>query len=784
MEKLTLKQKITENLKCNYCTDIKNASVHQLHDAVAKTVMGEIADQWQHDTQSRDEHRQACYLSAEFLMGRAIYNNLYCSGLLSEVTDILNEAGINIAEFEEIEDAALGNGGLGRLAACFLDSAATLKVPLTGYGIRYRYGLFKQYIHNGFQGEKADAWIGQGDAWSVRKDADSVTVSFGDSAVLAVPYDTPIIGYKAASIGTLRLWQAESAEGFNFTEFDKQEYEKASEDIIESEAISNVLYPNDNYQKGLRLRLKQQYFFVSASIQDLFRKYKKRYGSDMSHFAESFAIQLNDTHPTVAIPEIIRILMFNEGLTFEAAFEIASKTCSYTNHTVLSEALEKWDEKLFKSVIPVIYEIVKLINRKLITFLKSIGQNDKQINEKLIIDGGRIHMARMAIFGGRFVNGVAALHTQILKDEALKEWCEIFPERFQNKTNGITPRRWLGLCNPELGSLITEKIGDGWQADLDRLTDLKKFVDDKSTIARFIEIKNTKKKQLSDYILKTEGVFIDPGFVFDVQVKRLHEYKRQLLNAFSIMDFYFQIKEKKLPDLTPTAFIFGAKAAPAYDRAKGIIKYINCVADLMNNDPDTKDKLKVIFLTNYNVSYAEKIIPAADISEQISTAGLEASGTGNMKLMANGAVTLGTWDGANVEITEKAGWENEYIFGARVEEIAKIRPTYKPKEKIYYTNERVKRVVNTLVDGTFNDGDTGLFGNLFNSLINGASWHKPDNYFLLTDLEGYADTKLRALYDYKNREIFAKKCWMNICNCGFFSSDRTIRQYAEELWKL
>jgi starch phosphorylase len=451
----------------------------------------------------------------------------------------------------------------------------------------------------------------------------------------------------------------------------------------------------------------------------------------------------------------------------------------------MAEALEKWDAKLFKSVIPVIYEIVLMINEHLVKYLKSIGQSPEQINAKLIYDGSRVHMARMAIFGGSYVNGVAALHTEILKKDALKEWYEIFPDRFQNKTNGVTPRRWLGLCNPELSSLITEKIGDGWQVELDRLENLKKFVDDTATIHRFIDIKADKKRQLAAYIKKMDGIDIDPTWIFDVQVKRLHEYKRQLLNAFSVMDLYFQIKDNRLPDLHPTVFIFGAKAAPAYRRAKGIIKYINCVADLVNNDPQTKDKLKVVFLSNYNVSYAEKIIPAADISEQISTAGTEASGTSNMKFMLNGAVTLGTWDGANIEITEKAGWENEYIFGCRVEEIERIRPTYRPKEKIYNTNNRVKRVVNTLVDFTFNDGDTGMFGELYNSLVNGTSWHRPDNYFLLADLEGYVDTKLRALYDYKNsRYVFAKKCWMNIANGGFFSSDRAVKEYALDLWKL
>jgi starch phosphorylase len=782
LDKQQLTEKIAENLRCSFCTDFENATPRELHDAVAKTVMGDIAAQWQGDIARRSEKRRALYLSAEFLMGRAVYNNLYCAGVLSDVKAILSEKGIDISLFEEIEDAALGNGGLGRLAACFLDSAASLDVPLTGYGIRYRYGLFKQYISNGFQGETADAWIGQGDAWSVRREKDAVRVDFGAESVMAVPYDMPIIGFNRKSVGTLRLWQAESLKGFDFSEFDKQEYTAAHTSEIEAEAISDVLYPNDNYEKGRELRLKQQYFFVSATIKDTFKKYKERFGSDMSHFSEMFAIQLNDTHPTVAIPEIIRILMFNEGLTFEAAFEIARNTCSYTNHTVLAEALEKWDGTIFRKICPVIYEIVMMIDKKLRNDLERMGKTDLKAYE--IYDGNRIHMARMAIYGGRFINGVAALHTDILKKDALKEWYEIYPDRFQNKTNGITPRRWLGLCNPELSALITDKIGGGFETELDKLEGLRKFVDDKDTISRFIDIKKHKKIQLAEHIKKYEGVTLSPDFIFDVQVKRLHEYKRQLLNAFSIMDLYFKIIDGKLPDLAPTAFIFGAKAAPAYRRAKGIIKYINCVADLVNNDPRSKDKLKVLFLQNYNVSYAEKIIPAADISEQISTAGLEASGTGNMKFMLNGAVTLGTYDGANVEIVEKAGWENEYIFGCRVEEIDAIKATYRPKEKIYYKNERVKRVINTLVDGTFNDGDTGMFGDLYNGLINGTSWHKPDNYFLLADMEGYVDTKLRALYDYKNKEVFAKKCWMNIAAAGFFSSDRTIEQYRDELWML
>lgn len=785
MDKLKFKEKISENLMTDARTDIKNASPGQLHNAVARAVMGDIMPLWNETENRHNSRRRAYYLSAEYLMGRAVFNNLYCAGLLNEAKEIFSEQGIDIACLEEIEDAALGNGGLGRLAACFLDSAAACDIPLNGYGIRYKYGLFKQSIGNGFQQESADAWLDEcGDAWSVRAEKDAVIVEFADQTVKAVPYDMPIIGFNRKAVNTLRLWQAESVSGFDFRKFDDQDYIGASESNIMADAINDVLYPNDNTDKGRRLRLKQQYFFVSASVQDIIRRYKAKHGSDFSHFAEEYALQLNDTHPTVAIPELIRLFMFKEEMSFKEAFDIVQKTCNYTNHTVLGEALEKWNIDLFKSVIPTVYEIILMINEHLKKYLASIGQNEGQIKEKLIVDGGVIHMARMAIFASSHTNGVAALHTDILKKDVLKNWYEIFPERFQNKTNGITPRRWLGLCNPELSGLITEKIGSGWETDLDRLSELKKFVNDGSVIRRFMDIKHEKKVQLCKFIKEHEGVEISPDFVFDIQAKRLHEYKRQLLNAFSIMDLYFQIKDHKLPDLQPTAFIFGAKAAPAYRRAKGIIKYINEIAKLVNNDPETRDKLKVLFVQNYNVSYAEKLIPAADISEQISTAGLEASGTGNMKFMLSGAVTLGTYDGANVEIVEEAGWENEYIFGARVEEIEAIKPTYNPKEKIYYRNERVKRVINTLVDGTFNDGDTGMFGELFNSLINGASWHKPDNYFLLTDLEGYVDTKLRALYDYKNREMFSKKCWMNIACAGKFSSDRTVRQYAEELWKL
>lgn len=779
-----LREKISGYLSLKYRTGIKDASAIQLHEAASAAVMEEIIPLWNESEACHSRKRRAYYLSAEFLMGRAIHNNLFCAGILDEVKDIFKDNGLDFSLMEEIPDAALGNGGLGRLAACFLDSAAALDIPLNGYGILYKYGLFRQTIEGGFQKEFPDEWMSSGENLCIRREDDAVIVNFAGQSVRAVPYDMPVIGYKRKSVNTLRLWKSESIKGFDFAAFDGHDYSGAFEDITNAEALSAVLYPNDNSEKGLRLRIKQQYFFVSASVQDIVRRYKAKNGGDFGGFADSFSVQLNDTHPSVAIPELIRILMFKEGMTFDGAFEIALKTFNYTNHTVMSEALEKWGTDLFKSVVPVIYEIILMIDAKLRGYLKSIGHSASQAEQMAIVSGGLIHMARLAVFGSSYTNGVAALHTAILKKDALNDWFEIFPERFQNKTNGITPRRWLAVCNPELTELITEKIGDGFLLNLSELTGLKRFVDDKETIRRFIEIKRTKKLQLCEYIEAREGISLDPDFIFDMQIKRLHEYKRQLLNAFSVMDIYFQIKEKKLPDLHPTAFIFGAKAAPAYKRAKGIIKYINEVAALVNGDPETKDRLKVLFVSNYNVSYAEKLIPAADISEQISTAGLEASGTGNMKFMLNGAVTLGTYDGANVEIVEEAGWENEYIFGCRVEELEAIRPNYKPKAKIYLANQRVQRVVNTLVDGTFNDGDTGMFGELFNSLIHGTSWHKPDNYFILADLEGYIDTKLKALYDYKNKEVFAKKCWMNIACSGKFSSDRTVGEYAKEIWRV
>ena len=781
---ITMEQ-ITELSRSAFCTAPKHLTTPQLHLVVGKAVMGEIAQNWSRSRKKHAEGRRAYYFSAEFLMGRMIYNNLYCAGILDEVKSLLKSKGIDINQFEEIEDAALGNGGLGRLAACFLDSAATQEVPLDGYGIFYRYGLFKQLIKDGYQVEVADDWLKNPDPWCIRRDDQSQIVQFADSTVVAVPYDMAIIGYGTKNINTLRLWQAEPVEGFDFLAFNDGRYDDAVKNKNNCENISKVLYPNDNSYEGKILRLKQQYFFSSASLQDIIRRYKKKYDTDFSHFAEMTTIQLNDTHPVVSIPELIRLLQ-NEGVDFDQAFDIAQKTFNYTNHTVMAEALEKWDTGLMKMIIPEVYAIIERINERQWNDLKYKGVEEHNINAMGIIRDGKVHMARLAMYVSSYVNGVAWIHTEILKNDVLKEWYWVYPERFQNKTNGITQRRWLGLCNPELASFITDRIGSGWLKDMSKMEKLGAHINPDS-VKEFNKIKLAKKKQLAAYVKKMDGVEINPKFIFDIQVKRLHEYKRQLLNAFSIMWIYFRIKSGQLPDFQPTCFIFGAKAAPGYKRAKAIIKYINEIANLVNNDPDTKDKLQVVFVSNYNVSYAEKLVVAADISEQTSTAGTEASGTGNMKFMFNGAVTLGTYDGANVEIAQQAGEENEYIFGGRVEDIERLKKEGYDARALYNGNPMIKRVVDTLIDGTFSDGGAqgeGSFAELHNALINGTNWHHADHYFLLYDLEDYVAKKLQANTDYKDRVAFGTKCLKNVAHCGIFSSDRTILQYAEEIWKV
>lgn len=775
------KANVCDYLKLNYDKTVATATTSELYAAVACAGIAEVGHDFTEKAKNADGKKVA-YLSAEFLIGRMTYNNLLNLGLLEKYTELMDEYKRNTRELEDIDDPATGNGGLGRLAACFLDSGATNGINLNGYGIRYRYGLFKQSFKNGFQTEEPDDWTKFGDPWSIRHDEDKILVHFKDDDVYAVPYDMPVIGYGGKKINFLRLWQAEPVQEFDFDMFNNQNYAKEATKRNNAFAISAVLYPNDSMKAGKQLRLKQQYFFSSASVQDMVRTYKKKYGDDFRHFADEYAIQLNDTHPTVAIPELIRILMEEEGLSFAKSFKIARETFAYTNHTIMAEALEKWDVALFKSVIPHVYKYVQMIQKALRKDLEKLNHEGFDADQYNIIDGNLIHMARMAIYGSHSTNGVAALHTEILKNDALKEWYKIYPERFNNKTNGITQRRWLALCNMELSGFITENIGQGWITDLDRLKKLAPLADNKKTIKQFNEIKHIKKIQLAEYIRENEGITIDPSFIYDIQIKRLHEYKRQLLNAFSILDIYYGLKEGRIKDFMPMCFIFGAKAAPGYFRAKSIIKFINEIANLVNNDPDVKDKLKVVFVQNYNVSYAEKLVTAADISEQISTAGTEASGTGNMKLMLNGAVTLGTYDGANVEIVQEAGEENNYIFGNRVEDIEKLKADGYNSRKIYEKNKRLKKVVDTLVDGTFDDGGTGGFKELYTSLLEGASWHKPDHYFIFADFDSYVEAKLRANKDYKDREAFGKKCLLNVAAAGKFSSDRTIRQYTEEVW--
>ncbi|MBB2182560.1 glycogen/starch/alpha-glucan phosphorylase [Lachnospiraceae bacterium MD1] len=772
------KANVNAVLDLDYGVSIKEANTIQLYNAVSKAAMKSLGKNWSLEANGK----KVCYLSAEFLIGRMIYNNLYNMGLLNQFFELMSENNLDIRIFEDIEDAALGNGGLGRLAACFLDSGATLGITLNGYGIRYKYGLFKQYFENGFQMEMPDDWQRFGDPWSVRKEEEKVRIDFKNQSVYAVPYDTPVIGYGDKKVNTLRLWQAEPIESFDFELFNEQKYDKASKNRNEAEAISSLLYPNDSTNQGKKLRLKQEYFFSSATLQDMKRKYKKKYGDDFNRFSAEYAIQLNDTHPVIAIPEFIRLMMEEEGISFAKALRIAKETFAYTNHTVMSEALEKWNATLFKAVVPQVYKYITMIQKALVKELKTFGKvTTEEQKPYLIIDNNTIHMAKLAIYASHSTNGVAQLHTDILKKDALKEWYEIYPERFNNKTNGITQRRWLALANMELSGFITDKIGSSWVTNLDHLKELEKFANDKIVIKQFGDIKRIKKRQLADYIYKKEGIRIDPDFIFDIQVKRLHEYKRQLLNAFSILDIYYGLKEGRITEFNPTVFLFGAKAAPGYYRAKGIIKYINEIAKMIDDDASVKDKLKVVFVSNYNVSYAEKLTPAADISEQISTAGTEASGTGNMKFMLNGAVTLGTYDGANVEIVDQAGEENNYIFGARVEDIEAIKNDYDPM-KLYKQHPRIKKVLDTLIDGTFDDGGTGMFQELYESILTGASWHKPDHYYLLLDFLPYCETKLRVNADYSDTFTFRRKCFLNTANAGKFSSDRTIRDYANEIW--
>lgn len=760
-------KEIEELMRLEYQIDVKEANVKQLYNVISKLIMLKVSNDW-HNTRCSDI-KKCGYLSAEFLIGRLVYANLLNMKMTEDVKNSLANFYIDLNEFEEVEDAALGNGGLGRLAACFLESAATKGIPLDGYGIRYRFGLFKQNFINGFQNEEADDWLKWGDPFSIRRDEDARIVEFSDMKVKAIPYDMPVIGYDSKVVNTLRLWQSEAYEDFDFKAFDNMQGSENAINEYNAKEITAVLYPNDNTYLGKVLRLRQEYFMVSASLQDVLAKYKTKKHS-LKDIAKYQIFQLNDTHPTLAIPEYLRLLQ-KEGLSFNEALEICHQSFNFTNHTIMGEALEKWPVEMLEKYLPdVLTEIIKL---------QDIIDNTLDNTKYYIIKDNLVHMANLAIFVAAKVNGVAEIHTNILKADTFKDWYNLYPDKFENVTNGITPRRWLVLNNPNLTKEICSLIGDKWICNLDELSKVKSYVTDKRFLEKFKIIKQKNKKILSDYIYKHDNILIPTDFMFDVQVKRLHEYKRQLLNAFSILYIYYGIKDGSIKNFKPTAFIFGAKSAPGYYMAKAIIKYINTIADLVNNDPEVSKILKVVFVANYNVSYAEKIVCAADLSEQISMAGMEASGTSNMKFMLNGTPTIGTLDGANVEIAEEAGFNNNYIFGLNVREVAKVKENYNPYE-LLENNPKLKRVVESLIDGTLDDLGSGVFKAIYDSLLNG---NNPDNYLVLADFDSYIKTKLIANQDY-GRDIFYEKCLINMASAAKFSSDRSILDYNKLIWHL
>jgi starch phosphorylase len=780
VDKQKIKEGIERYLKVKHGVKLKDAQDYEIFNAVSLTILEEIIDYWNATTETYSKGRMAYYLSAEFLMGRALGNNLMNLGLYDEVKEALKELNIDLNKIEEIEeDAGLGNGGLGRLAACFVESAATLNMPLVGYGIRYSNGLFKQNIENGFQTECEDTWLKYGEAWSIRKDDEVQIIQYSDMTVKAVPYDVPIIGYGTKNINTLRLWQCEALREFDFNLFNNQQYIEAVSARNKAEDISRVLYPNDTAEAGKILRLRQQYFFSSASMKDIIKKHKSKFGNNFSEFAKYNVAQLNDTHPTISILEFIRILVDEEKVAFWDALSIAKEFFGYTNHTILAEALEKWDTRLIERLFPRILQIAYQVDDALMNELRKKGYDEGAIWNFKIIANGIMRMANLAIFVGRAVNGVAALHTEILKKTELNNWYNLYPNKFQNKTNGITPRRWLRLCNSELSKFITDLLGsEDWVKNLELLKGLEKYKDDDAVLKKLMEVKHEKKVQLAAYIKQEEGIDVDPNSFFDIQIKRLHEYKRQLLNVLYILDLYYRIKENPNLDIPKTTFIFGAKAFPGYRRAKGIVKFINEIARLIDNDSEVSRKIKVVFVHNYRVSYAQKLFPGSDLSKQISTAGKEASGTGNMKFMLNATPTFGTYDGANIEIVQESGEENNYIFGLRVEDIERMKHTYDPKW-YYRENPSIKRVVDTLINGTLDDCRTGYFEDLYNALL-----EERDQYYVLADFELFKKAQERVFEDYKDKKKWAQKCFANLYSSGVFSSDRTIKQYADEIWDI
>ena len=803
------KENLEGRLKRQYGKDISQANKHDLFDAVSASALEVIMENWmatRHEYEKKPT-KQLYYLSAEFLMGRALSNNLINAEISDKVKEVLKGMNIDYDMIEDQEpDAGLGNGGLGRLAACFLDSLATLDYPGHGYGIRYRYGMFEQKIENGYQVEYPDNWLAHRDPWEIKRSDLAVTVKFGGNIayrktpdgrdqyyienaeeITATPYDMPIVGYGTGTVNTLRLWQASSPNGFDLQLFNNMEYNRAVERQNSAENVSAVLYPNDSGPSGKALRLKQQYFFSSASLQDLVRHYVADYGTDFRKFSDLHVIQLNDTHPVVAIPELMRILMDEYNVGWDDAWSVVTKTFAYTNHTILAEALEKWPIEIFQGLLPRIYQIVEEINRRFLIELREKYPNDYDRHGRMsIINNGKVYMAWLAIHASFSVNGVAELHTKLLKEVELHDWYELYPKKFNNKTNGITQRRWLLSSNPELASFITKRIGHGWEKDLTLLKGLEKYLDDEKSLKELIQIKANNKVRLAEYLKYTQNETIDPNSIFDVQVKRLHEYKRQLMNILHVMYVYNKMLEdpKYKESAAKKTYIFGAKSASGYRRAKAIIKLINTVAERINNDRRVNDKLHVVFVENYRVSVAEKIFPAADVSEQISTAGLEASGTSNMKFMCNGALTMGTMDGANIEIVEEAGKQNAFIFGLLTEEIQKIERehSYNPQEYLE-RNPALAKVVNQLVDGTY-DPTHQLFKELHDSLVYGVEGNRADVYYVLADFDSYCKAQEKVEVLYKNQLKWAKACLKNIANSGKFSSDRTIEDYVKDIWKL
>ena len=801
------KRSVLYNVRTLYRKTLEEATDQQIFQAVSYAIKDAVVDQWLKTQKEydRQDPKMVYYLSMEFLMGRALGNNIINLQAYKAVEEALEELGIDINVVEDQEpDAALGNGGLGRLAACFLDSLATLGYAAYGCGIRYRYGMFKQEIRDGYQIEVPDNWLKDGNPFELRRPEYAKEVKFGGyvnvyvdengrsnfrqegyQAVRAIPYDLPVVGYGNGIVNTLRIWDAEPVECFQLDSFDKGDYQRAVEQENLARNIVEVLYPNDNHYAGKELRLKQQYFFISASVQEAVEKYMRKH-KDIRKFHEKVTFQLNDTHPTVAIAELMRILMDEHYLTWDEAWEVTTKTCAYTNHTIMSEALEKWPIELFSRLLPRVYQIVEEINRRFVAQIeqKYPGNHDK-VRKMAIIYDGQVKMAHLAIAAGYSVNGVARLHTEILKNQELKDFYEMMPEKFNNKTNGITQRRFLLHANPLLADWVTAHVGNDWITDLPQIGRLKIYADDAKAQQEFMNIKYRNKVRLAEYIMEHNGIEVNPRSIFDVQVKRLHEYKRQLLNILHVMYLYNELKEHPDMEFYPRTFIFGAKAAAGYHNAKLTIKLINSVADVVNNDPAIDGKIKVVFIENYRVSNAEIIFAAADVSEQISTASKEASGTGNMKFMLNGALTIGTMDGANVEIVEEVGEENAFIFGLSSDEVIRYENYggYHPTE-IFNNDPDVRKVLMQLINGTYAPNDPDLFRPLYNSLLNTQSTAKADTYFILKDFKAYAEAQKKVEAAYKNESGWAKSAILNVACSGKFTSDRTIQEYVDEIWKL